>query len=166
MQELVASEVVLFVSVEWTILATKYDLADVLESVTSIPQGVLRMEVELRSTSIAARMSWAAERDTTRPEDQAYCLLGIFNIHMPLLYGEGRQAFRRLQEEIMKQSIDPSLFAWGIVGYWFPNEEPSETAHGHDDYTSYLLARSPDDFDGDSSGRITFMHNTSQESSP
>ncbi|KAF2651895.1 HET-domain-containing protein [Lophiostoma macrostomum CBS 122681] len=62
--------------------------------------------------SVATRMSWASTRQTTRREDIAYCLLGIFNINMPLLYGEGDRAFFRLQEEIMRVSDDRSLFAW------------------------------------------------------
>jgi hypothetical protein len=57
-------------------------------------------------------MSWAFSRETTRKEDMAYCLLGLFGIHMPLLYGEGRHAFIRLQEEIIKSSDDRSIFAW------------------------------------------------------
>lgn len=57
-------------------------------------------------------MSWAAKRETTRPEDIAYCLLGIFGINMPLLYGEGTRAFLRLQEEIIRYYDDQSLFAW------------------------------------------------------
>ncbi len=63
--------------------------------------------------SIANRMSWAANRDATRAEDIAYSLFGIFDVHMPLLYGEGLpKAFRRLQEEIMKYLDDHTLFAW------------------------------------------------------
>lgn len=57
-------------------------------------------------------MSWASERETTRIEDIAYSLLGIFDVNMPLLYGEGNKAFVRLQEEIMKSSNDQTLFAW------------------------------------------------------
>ena len=57
-------------------------------------------------------MSWAAKRQTTRVEDTAYCLLGIFGVNMPLLYGEGERAFIRLQEEITKITDDQSLFAW------------------------------------------------------
>lgn len=56
-------------------------------------------------------MSWAANRETTRPEDTAYCLLGLFDINMPLLYGEGKRAFLRLQEEVLRQSEDDSLFS-------------------------------------------------------
>jgi len=57
-------------------------------------------------------MSWAAMRQTTRIEDMAYCLLGLFDVHMPLLYGEGRKAFRRRQEKILKKTDDLSLLAW------------------------------------------------------
>jgi hypothetical protein len=57
-------------------------------------------------------MSWAARRQTTRVEDSAYCLLGLFEVNMPLLYGEGQKAFLRLQQEIIKQSDDQSIFAW------------------------------------------------------
>ncbi|KAF7595841.1 hypothetical protein BBP40_004653 [Aspergillus hancockii] len=56
-------------------------------------------------------MSSASERETSRVEDQAYCLLGIFGISMPLLYG-GDKAFIRLQEEIMDISADYTFFAW------------------------------------------------------
>jgi hypothetical protein len=66
----------------------------------------------LNSFSVAERMSWAATRKTTRIEDMAYCLLGIFGVNMPLIYGEGIKAFLRLQEEIIKISLDHSIFVW------------------------------------------------------
>jgi hypothetical protein len=81
--------------------------------------GITRIDVEtltdgnLEKVSVAQKMSWAAYRQTTRVEDMAYCLLGIFDVNMPLLYGEGTKAFLRLQEEIMKVTNDHSLFAWG-----------------------------------------------------
>jgi hypothetical protein len=49
----------------------------------------------------------------------AYSLLGIFGVNMPLLYGEGKKAFIRLQEEILKETNDQSLIAWG-----FNSEQP------------------------------------------
>ncbi|KPM34429.1 hypothetical protein AK830_g12140 [Neonectria ditissima] len=61
---------------------------------------------------IARRMSWAANRQTTLIEDQAYLLLGLFDVNMPLLYGEGERAFQRLQEEIIKVDEDASILAW------------------------------------------------------
>jgi hypothetical protein len=57
-------------------------------------------------------MSWAAHRETSREEEIAYFLLGIFQVNMPTLYGDGEKAFLRLQEEILKYSTDLSLFAW------------------------------------------------------
>lgn len=63
---------------------------------------------------IARKMSWAARRETTRVEDSAYCLLGLFNVNMPLLYGEGERAFRRLQEELIKTNDDDSILAWNL----------------------------------------------------
>ncbi|RSM12841.1 hypothetical protein CEP52_002235 [Fusarium oligoseptatum] len=65
----------------------------------------------LSSFSVATRMSWASDRVTTRVEDQAYSLLGLFDVNMPLLYGEGTKAFLRLQEEIVRISNDQSILA-------------------------------------------------------
>ena len=69
--------------------------------------------------SIAQRLSWAASRQTTRLEDEAYCLLGLFNVNMPLLYGEGQRAFRRLQEEIIKDLDDQSILAHDVTRQGF-----------------------------------------------
>jgi len=60
---------------------------------------------------VAQNMSWEARRQTTRQEDRAYSLMGLFGANMPLLYGEGPRAFIRLQEEIMRTTADQSLFA-------------------------------------------------------
>ena len=59
-------------------------------------------------------MNWASNRTTTRVEDEAYSLLGLFNVNMPLIYGEGRNAFQRLQEEIVRKTTDDSIFAWRL----------------------------------------------------
>ena len=85
---------------------------DMLESATGIPQRQLLCS-ELTEASVAEKLSWASGRQTTRVEDEAYCLLGLFNVNMALLYGEGRKAFQRLQEEIIKTSSDHTIFAWG-----------------------------------------------------
>ena len=83
-----------------------------ISDITRIQPAYLSCLQEVREASIARRMSWAADRRTTRVEDQAYCLLGLFNITMPLLYGEQDEAFRRLQEELVKRSCDQSIFVW------------------------------------------------------
>ena len=115
LQELVAPRTVLFLSQDWRWVGSKASHAFDLERITRIPGPILRLQLRPSEVSIAQRMSWAANRRTTRLEDEAYCLLGIFDINMPTLYGEGRKAFRRLQEEIMKASPDTTLFAWGDI---------------------------------------------------
>jgi hypothetical protein len=61
---------------------------------------------------VARRMSWAAHCKTTRVEDEAYSLMGLFGVNMPTIYGEGHAAFRRLQEEILRRFMDHTLFLW------------------------------------------------------
>lgn len=63
----------------------------------------------MNSYSVGQRMSWASKRMTTRIEDMAFCILGIFDINVPLLYGEGSKAFLRLQEQIWRETDDHSL---------------------------------------------------------
>jgi hypothetical protein len=86
-------------------------LSPVLARITGAPENVLCRPWDLRLVSVAAKMSWAATRETTRIEDIAYCLLGIFEVNLPLLYGEEENAFRRLQEEIVRSTTDLSIFA-------------------------------------------------------
>ncbi|PHH93288.1 hypothetical protein CDD83_7987 [Cordyceps sp. RAO-2017] len=66
----------------------------------------------LGSLNASVIMGWAANRSTTRREDVAYCLMGLFNVNMPLLYGEGDKAFMRLQAAILERSSDHSLLLW------------------------------------------------------
>jgi ankyrin repeat protein len=112
LQELLAPSEVIFFDEEWKRLGTRANLQQSVSGCTGIPEGILAGSDDLERISIAQRMSWAAKRETKRLEDRAYCLMGIFGINMPLLYGEGERAFLRLQEEIMKISDDHSLFAW------------------------------------------------------
>ncbi|KAI1791143.1 HET-domain-containing protein [Ganoderma leucocontextum] len=145
LQELIAPDFLLFLSTDWKVLGTKTDLADELEVITIVPATVLRKEVELSSISVAQRMSWAAGRETTRVEDEAYCLMGIFSINISTLYGEGRQAFYRLQEEIMKKLVDTSLVAWGYSTASL-NVSGGDSALDHEDANYYILADSPHAF--------------------
>jgi len=92
-------------------MGSKASLGQDIEDCTGIPAGILSGEDDFEAFSIAQRLSWAAKRTTSRIEDRAYSLLGMFGIYMPLIYGERENAFIRLQEEIMKVSDDQSLFA-------------------------------------------------------
>ncbi|KAH8595322.1 hypothetical protein B0O99DRAFT_672145 [Bisporella sp. PMI_857] len=114
LQELIAPERVIFLNKKWHEIGTKSRLHPILSQITRIPGNFLLGE-DLNHASIAQRMSWASRRRTTRKEDLAYSLMGIFGIYMPMLYGEGERAFIRLQEEIMKISDDHSIFAWKSI---------------------------------------------------
>ncbi|TBU51594.1 heterokaryon incompatibility protein-domain-containing protein [Dichomitus squalens] len=156
LQELIAATVVEFISADWQKLGTKMEHASLLSRITKIPVEVLLMEQPVSDISVAQRMSWACDRETTRLEDRAYSLMGIFSVNMTTLYGEGERAFQRLQEEIMKQTIDPSLLAWGRIEAVSVHDLPDYgVSHAHADSRSYLLARSPDDFAPRWSGRTT-----------
>ncbi|RYP08418.1 hypothetical protein DL764_001906 [Monosporascus ibericus] len=114
LQELLAPPNVRFYDSEWNHLGTKGDLSDEIEDITGIPNPFLLGITELHYASVAQRMSWAAGRVTKREEDISYCLLGIFGVSMPMIYGERSKALRRLQEHIMKDIGDDSILAWGI----------------------------------------------------
>ncbi|KAI6154268.1 heterokaryon incompatibility protein-domain-containing protein [Pisolithus tinctorius] len=112
LQELIAPKEVQFFNKGWMSIGDKRNLAQKLERITQIPDRVLRGGLVSASSSVAQIMSWAADRKTTRVEDRAYSLLGLFGVSMPMLYGEGERAFRRLQLEIIRESNDCSIFAW------------------------------------------------------
>ena len=88
LQELVAPRNVTFYNAKWEKIGDKKDHVLELEAITGIDPDVLGGKAP-QAVPIAWRMSWAADRETTRIEDVAYSLLGIFDINMPLLYGEG-----------------------------------------------------------------------------
>jgi hypothetical protein len=99
LQELIAPPSVVFyaaTSQGWSKIGTKGSLIDLVAARTGIRDDILR-GLDVKKCSVAQRMSWASQRETTRTEDLAYCLLGIFGVNMPLLYGEGSKAFLRLQ---------------------------------------------------------------------
>ncbi|GAW20295.1 hypothetical protein ANO14919_097960 [Xylariales sp. No.14919] len=137
LQELIAPEDVIFYGEDWGYLGSKAHDEDVrisLAEITGIDVRVLEGIIQPSEVSIAVRMKWASQRKTTRLEDMAYCLMGLFDVNMPLLYGEGTKAFIRLQEEILKGSNDHSIFAW---------EAPADDS---DEALSGLLAESPHHF--------------------
>ncbi|KAH7245499.1 heterokaryon incompatibility protein-domain-containing protein [Fusarium tricinctum] len=111
LQELLAPHEVIFLSNDWCEVGTKASLSTTISHITNIDVATL-IKHTWSHVSIAMIMSWASMRQTTRLEDQAYSLLGLFDVNMPLIYGEGQKAFYRLQVEIMKFTNDDSLFAW------------------------------------------------------
>ncbi|KAH7114309.1 heterokaryon incompatibility protein-domain-containing protein [Dendryphion nanum] len=139
LQELIASENRSFFAKDWSEIVDWYfgpygelDMLTLVAKITGVKASVLRDSHKLWACCIAERMSWASSRQTTRPEDRAYSLMGLFDINISIQYGEGLQkAFARLQKEILRTSFDDSIFVW----------------HSQDT-SSGLLAQSPDDFTG------------------
>lgn len=138
LQELLAPSRISFFDKNWNYIgnlsqlrhdiskATGIDLSHLLHTFSRVGFGLTRYP------SVVQKMSWASRRITSRGEGMAYCLLGIFNVNMPLLYGEGvRKAFYRLQIEIIKSSDNESIFAWTAnlsISSIFA-AEPSQFAH-------------------------------------
>jgi len=138
LQELLAPERLEFFSQNWSWIGGKGAAVAIISRVTGIDTTILTRH-RWSEPCVAERMSWAADRRVTREEDIAYCLMGIFGVHMPLIYGEGRvNAFRRLQEELIKISADPSLFAW--------DPTPVEIESRKHGATTGMLAESPANF--------------------
>ncbi|KAA8900879.1 hypothetical protein FN846DRAFT_909095 [Sphaerosporella brunnea] len=106
-----SSAYVMFYSNDWKEIRTKASQRTALSIITSIEPKVLTINSS-GDVSAAQKMSWMAKRETSRTEDMAYCLLGFFSLNMPTNYGEGENASRRLQLEIMKTSYDQSRFPW------------------------------------------------------
>jgi hypothetical protein len=112
LQELIAPGNIQFYDVNWAFIASKSHIRSEISQITGIDISVLENVDMLADIPVGRKMAWASQRQTTRIEDIAYCLLGIFGITMPPLYGEGHRAFVRLQEEIARNSNDLTLFAW------------------------------------------------------
>jgi hypothetical protein len=132
--ELIGPAYLEFYSVDWHCLGTKEEHRETIHKITGISLEVLLDGSKVYGYGAASRMFWASKRTTTRVEDLAYCLMGLFDVNMPLLYGEREKAFLRLQGEILKTSTDHSLFAWASEG------SPHSLLH---EVSSGLLAPSP-----------------------
>ncbi|KAI9566647.1 hypothetical protein HD554DRAFT_1983128, partial [Boletus coccyginus] len=121
LQELLASRRIRFYGKYWTPINwqgyywknDKLDsgLMDAIEKITMIPQDDLK-EFTPSCSRVYEKMVWASKRRTTRIEDRAYCLLGIFDITMSISYGEGSWAFHRLMEVILQRCGESGNFAW------------------------------------------------------
>lgn len=137
LQELIAPPFLVFVTTDWQVIGWKSEprIASAVSSHTGISRRVLAGRIDIKNVSVARRMSWMANRTTSNVEDMAYCLLGIFDVNMPLLYGEKCKAFQRLQLEILEQYEDESIFAWSM-----------QEDHAADSAFHGLLAKTPSQF--------------------
>lgn len=153
LQELIAPSQIDFFDQEWNRRTTKRDSVELLSDITGIDIEILRHKKPFASIPVAQRMSWAAGRQTTKVEDLAYCLFGIFDVNMPLLYGEEEKAFLRLQEEILKNTMDLTILAWTMPKSIAKHAEESEPSPA----SSYsgVFAQSPSCFH--SSGNLASL---------
>ncbi|KAI0435502.1 hypothetical protein F4803DRAFT_545377 [Xylaria telfairii] len=141
LQELIAPQILRFYNSNWGPIGHKRDpqVVAALVQITQIPRMYLLGTIPINEASVAQRMSWAANRVTKRTEDLAYCLLGIFGITMPMVYGEGDRAFLRLQEVIAGHINDDSILAWNFNNDGLSPELPGVKSSG-------ALATSPSNF--------------------
>lgn len=116
LQEMLAPPELHFYDASWDKIAAKQDIIHELETITGVPrQSLLGFDPSTTEATVAQRMSWAARRTTTRDEDRSYSLLGLFDVNLPMIYGEGgRNAFVRLQQAVLERTRDNSIFAWGL----------------------------------------------------
>ncbi|KAL8676594.1 MAG: hypothetical protein Q9224_007270, partial [Gallowayella concinna] len=112
LQELLAPRHMELYDRNWTYMGTKKSLAPILESKTGIGQNYLTGTANFKTASVATKMSWMAGRTTTMVEDIAYSMLGLLNMTTEIRYGEGINAFTRLQRTLIDNSTDESIFAW------------------------------------------------------
>ena len=115
LQELIAPKKLTFYDQDWSQICDKDKKnAPDIAAVANLPERLINGEEPdgLDAWCAGVKMHWASRRTTTRDEDEAYCLLGLFGVNMPLIYGEGRNAFRRLQRILFEQSGDETIFAF------------------------------------------------------
>ena len=142
LQELIAPRQVQFYDKDWRYLGNRTSLQGALARITGIDESILAGTASVQSVSVATRMTWAAGRNTTRVEDLAYSLLGLFDLNMPLLYGEGVGAFDRLQEEVLRNSDNDSLLTWQPT-YASDATRTHETDNYLRSKRTYMFAESP-----------------------
>lgn len=138
LQELIAPLYHNFFNRDWELCFTKASASAALAQITRIDTGILEHSKDLSAVSVAQKMSWAATRESTRIEDAAYSLMGIFEINMPLLYGEEDRAFLRLQTEIINSCPDPTILAWTL-----PEDNSTERLEKPITQYSGVMASSP-----------------------
>jgi ankyrin repeat protein len=118
LQELLAPKLVQFFTRDGRQLGDKRSLRQEIREITGIAIAALEGSVALAQFDEEERFRWAETRRTTQEEDWAYCLLGIFGVFMPLIYGEGKaHAVRRLKKEIadaVNRDDGPKRQEWNL----------------------------------------------------
>jgi tetratricopeptide (TPR) repeat protein len=137
LQELIAPQSVEFFTSDRQSLGSRTSRMHQIHDITGIAIEALQGTKPMSDFSIDERMAWAAKRGTTRAEDGAYCLLGLFEIHMPVMYGEGKQhADDRLRRTIQEASSPKSALLTDVK--WVVPFERNQTFTGRETELSWL----------------------------
>lgn len=148
LQELLAPATVEFFSREKKFIGSKCEMHALIEDITRIPRQALQ-GASLSEFTVEQKLKWASKRKTKKVEDESYCLLGIFDVHMPSSYGERSEAKRRLMGEIAEK-YRARLYTAGF------NHPPPDPAGGHLEWNSRRAALLASlDFEQMGSGRST-----------
>lgn len=146
LQELLASNDMQFFDRDWNLMGSKQQLAHTIAEITGINSGFLTGKLDFRAACIAVKMSWMAHRQTTEEVDRAYSMLGIFDVSMDIMYGEGKKAFTRLQKLLLSTYVDESLFAWTTPTTGLPSPRSRSIRFDEDEWG--VLAPSSECFAG------------------
>ncbi|KAI1090369.1 HET-domain-containing protein [Rostrohypoxylon terebratum] len=115
LQELLAPPWVYFYDATWKKIGSRDSMMNLISEITGISVDIIEDNYKIKRANTALKLSWVSRRETSREEDMAYCLMGLLDVNMPLLYGEGgTKAFHRLQKELMKEHYDHTIFAWKL----------------------------------------------------
>ncbi|KAG2160226.1 uncharacterized protein EDB93DRAFT_1217741 [Suillus bovinus] len=119
-QELLAPKVILFYQKDWTPYLDDHSsnhkmstaIMQELGAATGIDQESLT-NFHPSMSNAREKLKWASTRTTTRKEDIAYSLFGIFGVRLSVYYGEKEQfALGRLLQDIVAQSGDITALDW------------------------------------------------------
>jgi hypothetical protein len=141
LQELLAPEIVIFLAQRWEVIGHKGDhgstkllfhpgpsLNRVIAQITGIREMVLIDYEHSTTLTFEDKLKWAVNRNTTKEEDMVYCLLGIFEVHMYLIYGERvQEAFSRLKDAIERKRLKRKVESIEASGYDNPLHQPLES---------------------------------------
>lgn len=113
LQELLAPKMMVFFDTSWHLIDTREGLSREIQEASGIESEYVNdFKSNSQSISIAKKMSWVSKRKVKKEEDMAYCLFGILDVRIDVREGEGKRAFLRLQETLIQNSRDESIFAW------------------------------------------------------
>ncbi|KAK7460467.1 hypothetical protein VKT23_009188 [Stygiomarasmius scandens] len=155
LQELLAPRTVIFLNKRWQRIGDKYDLRDDIQRQTTIPSAVLSGEQSVQDVDVLTRMSWAMDRETTKEQDEAYCLQGLLGVSVEPDYDESYYAsFNRLGKALFdaRPELKQKL---GINDDLFTNPNDYSFVfllYGRSEDSRYKIHRTPRGFVGASGG--------------